>query len=177
MVKIARRLRLGDLLVRHRWIRSEQLHQALTNQLTIGGRLGTNLVETDALSLDQVGEALGVQHGVPVATPELLDQVERSTLRQIQPAFCAARGLLPLVISDRTLHLAMLDPPRVEEIRQLTAAKGIVLDKRRTPPIPFGVSPSLGTTLEACFALAPFARPSANELVAALRSGVDRHEP
>jgi hypothetical protein len=46
--------KLGQLLVARGWITVQQLTRALQNQGVVGGRLGTCLIEADALSEDNL---------------------------------------------------------------------------------------------------------------------------
>lgn len=64
--------RLGELLEKRGSITREQLLRALRNQKVLGGRLGTCLLEIEALTEEQLCDALAELHGVPCATPENL---------------------------------------------------------------------------------------------------------
>ena len=60
--------KLGQLLVARGWITVQQLTRALTTQSVVGGRLGTCLLEMDALSEDLCSRASSEQHGVPAVS-------------------------------------------------------------------------------------------------------------
>ncbi len=115
---------LGQLLVQNDWVPADGISAALANQLTYGGRLGTNLIELGILALDRVGEALAHQHGVQLATVALLEASTPEIRRLVRADFCAAKGVFPLGYRDNTLHLAMLDPQRAGELQQLMRANG-----------------------------------------------------
>jgi len=117
-------VRIGELLVHHKLVTMRQVEEALARQLVTGGRLGSRLVELNVLSLDQLAEALGQQHEVPVATVAALEQVSSAALGAVSRDLCAKHGVLPLRAEPTTLHLAMLDPQLldlVDEIGRLTS--------------------------------------------------------
>ena len=59
---------LGTLLVKHGWITKQQLGLAISRQREIGGRLGTCLLEMEAIAEDLLNRSLAEQQGVPCAT-------------------------------------------------------------------------------------------------------------
>ena len=58
---------LGEFLVRERWISDEELSDALLEQQSVGGRLGTMLLEKGYLGEDLLLRALSDQQEVPSA--------------------------------------------------------------------------------------------------------------
>ncbi len=83
-------VRLGELLETRGQITRDQLLRALRNQKVLGGRLGTCLLEIEALSEEQLSAALAQQHGVPFATPEDLRGIPEDVL-ELLPAKVAKR--------------------------------------------------------------------------------------
>ncbi len=82
--------RLGELLETRGQITREQLMRALRNQKVLGGRLGTCLLEIEALTEEQLSSALAEQYGVPFATPEDLRGIPDDVL-ELLPAKVARR--------------------------------------------------------------------------------------
>jgi len=82
--------RLGELLLAKGQIHSEQLERALSSQVVHGARIGTNLVEQGALSIDGLTAALAEQHCVPAVESEPLEQISPEILA-IVPHAVAAR--------------------------------------------------------------------------------------
>jgi hypothetical protein len=82
--------RLGELLEKHGQLTREQLLRALRNQKVLGGRLGTSLLEIEAITEEQLCSALAEQFGVPCATPEDLRGIPDDVLELI-PAKVARR--------------------------------------------------------------------------------------
>ncbi|MEO8275984.1 MAG: hypothetical protein ABI639_07160 [Thermoanaerobaculia bacterium] len=83
-------VRLGELLESRGQITREQLLRALRNQKVLGGRLGTCLLEIEAVSEEDLASALGQQLGVPFATPEELRGIPDEVL-ELLPAKVAKR--------------------------------------------------------------------------------------
>lgn len=103
-------VKLGQILIRHRFITPAQLEEGLTVQVTNGGRLGSNLVDLGCVSVDDVARALGSQHGVAAASDEAFRSVKSAALDAVPREMCAKYGVCPLAIDKKTLHLAMRDP-------------------------------------------------------------------
>lgn len=82
--------RLGELLEKRGQITREQTLRALRNQKVLGGRLGTCLLEIEAISEEQLCSALAEQNGVPCATPEDLRGIPDDVL-ELLPAKIAKR--------------------------------------------------------------------------------------
>jgi serine/threonine-protein kinase len=116
--------RLGELLVNQGLISSQQLERALQNQVVHGARIGTNLVELGLVSIDNLAWALGQQHSVPVADGQAFKRITPETLRVVPVSIAARYTVLPLRHEGRELHLAMLDPHRLEIIDEV----GAILD-------------------------------------------------
>lgn len=82
--------RLGELLEKRGDLTREQLLRALRNQKVLGGRLGTCLLEIEAVTEEQLCSALAEQYGVPCATPEDLRGIGDELL-ELLPAKIARR--------------------------------------------------------------------------------------
>src|SRR6059058_2457579 len=77
--------KLGQLLVTRGWITVQQLTRALKNQNVVGGRLGTCLLEMDALTEDLLLKGLAEQLGVPAARVEDLRGIPEE-VQELLPA-------------------------------------------------------------------------------------------
>lgn len=82
--------RLGELLEKRGQLTREQTLRALRNQKVLGGRLGTCLLEIEAITEEQLCSALAEQNGVPCATPEDLRGISDEVL-ELLPAKVAKR--------------------------------------------------------------------------------------
>ena len=101
--------RLGELLEKRGQVTREQLLRALRNQKVLGGRLGTCLLEIEALTEEQLCSALATQHGVPCATPEDLRGIPDDVLAML-PAKVARRcHAIAFQASTTQVKVALLD--------------------------------------------------------------------
>lgn len=102
--------KLGQLLVQRGWASPHDVQKALRIQATAGGRLGTCLLEINALTEDLLLKALSEVHRVPAAGAEDLRSVPEETLASL-PARVAARWkVVPFRSFQTQVHVAMLDP-------------------------------------------------------------------
>lgn len=101
--------KLGQLLVARGWITVQQLTRALKNQGVVGARLGTCLLEMDALSEDLLLKGLSEQLGVPAASVEDLRGIPEE-VRDLLPARLARRcRAIPFRVAGGALDIAMAD--------------------------------------------------------------------
>ena len=127
--------RLGTLLVQSLRLRPDQLDEALRRQKERGGRLGTNLVEMGALSLDVVCAALASQRQVPVATANELEAASSAALALL-PAQTAARLLaVPLSAGTAGVVVAAASPWDMSVVGALSQAIGRLLLLKVAPEL------------------------------------------
>ncbi len=101
--------RLGELLEKRGQITREQLLRALRNQKVLGGRLGTCLLEIEALSEEQLCATLAEQYGMPCATPEDLRGIPDDVLEML-PAKVARRcHAVAFRASSTQVKVALID--------------------------------------------------------------------
>lgn len=102
--------KLGQLLVQRGWASPEDVQNALRSQLAAGGRLGTCLLESNALTEDLLLKALSELHRLPAVGVEDLRDLPPDTVSAL-PAKVAIRCLaVPFRAFGTQLHVAMLDP-------------------------------------------------------------------
>jgi hypothetical protein len=101
--------KLGQILVARGWITVQQLTRALKNQNVVGGRLGTCLLEMDALTEDQLAKGLSEQLGVPAAVVDEMRGIPEE-VRELLPSKLARRcRAVPFRALGGRLDVAMLD--------------------------------------------------------------------
>lgn len=116
--------KLGQLLVTRSWITVQQLTRALKNQSVVGGRLGTCLLEMDALSEETLLKALAEQLGVPAASPDDLRGVP-AEVRELIPEKLARRcRAVPFQVLGGRVDVAMMDPRNLSCQDELAFASG-----------------------------------------------------
>ena len=101
--------KLGQLLVARGWITVQQLTRALQNQGVVGGRLGTCLIEADALSEDNLLKALSEQLGVPPVSLDDLRGIPEEVLGLVSDKLARRCRAVPIRLEGSRLDLAMMD--------------------------------------------------------------------
>ncbi len=101
------RQRLGESLEARGLITREQLLRALRNQKVLGGRVGTCLLEIDALSEQDLCTVIAELNGSPCATPEELRGIPDEVIRLV-PAKVAKRCMaIPFQASSTQVKVAL----------------------------------------------------------------------
>ncbi len=99
---------LGQILLQNDWITDQQLAKAIRRQEQLGGRLGTSLLEVEAISEDLLLRVLAEQLGVPAADIDDLRGLGEET-SSLLPASMAVRSeAVPFRIVGGHVDVAML---------------------------------------------------------------------
>jgi Type II secretion system (T2SS), protein E, N-terminal domain len=101
--------KLGQLLVARGWITVQQLTRALQNQGVVGGRLGTCLIEMDAVTEDNLLKALSEQLGVPAVNLDDLRGIPQEVLGLVPDKLARRCRAVPFRLEGSRLDLAMMD--------------------------------------------------------------------
>ena len=114
--------RIGELLIREKWLTVQQLQEALQFQQAHGGRLGTLLVLLGFIKDEQVLNLLSQKYGVAAinlakceVAPEVLKLVKGETAMRYH--------IIPLAKAGAKLTIATTDPSNavaLDDIRFLT---------------------------------------------------------
>ncbi|MBI4754350.1 MAG: Flp pilus assembly complex ATPase component TadA [Betaproteobacteria bacterium] len=119
-------MRLGEALVEMGMLTVTQLEDALTHQRENRSKLlGAILVEMGFISQDQLRHALAVKLGFPVVDISRFP-VDANALRQVPARLAGRLKLLPILLSDTMLVVALDDPlhsERLNQVRFLTQNK------------------------------------------------------
>lgn len=116
--------KLGQLLVQRGWASPEDVQAALRSQSVAGGRLGTCLLESNALTEDLLLKALSELHRLPAVGVEDLRDLPAETVA-VLPAKLAVRcRAVPFRAFGTQVHVAMLDPRDLNCQDELAFAAG-----------------------------------------------------
>ncbi|KAB2955292.1 MAG: hypothetical protein F9K16_15355, partial [Thermoanaerobaculia bacterium] len=122
--------RLGELLERRGVLSRDQLLRALRHQKVVGGKLGTCLLEIDAVPEDEVVRALAEQQNVPWVSPEDLRAIS-AEVRSLLPAKVArAHFVVPVRATSTQVEVAMIDSRDLRALDELAFVTG-----RRVRPL------------------------------------------
>ncbi|MBZ0111396.1 MAG: hypothetical protein K8J08_02940 [Thermoanaerobaculia bacterium] len=101
--------KLGQILIDNGWLTLAKVQQALQHQQIFGGRLGTCLLELNLVTEDKLGNALGIQSGVPVATVEDLRSIPEPVLQLIPARMAFKSKVLPFDRYSTEARVAMIN--------------------------------------------------------------------
>lgn len=120
-------MKLGDLLVRLGKITAAERDEALRAQVLYGGRFGTNVIEITSVDLDDVAQALGRQHQMPVAVQAHFEQGDEALQARLSRYLAARWECVPLARladdSGRTA-IAVCEPLPGHALGEIAAALG-----------------------------------------------------
>ncbi|MFL6231670.1 MAG: hypothetical protein ACJ76N_00900 [Thermoanaerobaculia bacterium] len=116
--------KLGQLLVARGWITVQQLTRALKNQNVAGGRLGTCLLEMDALTEELLLKGLSEQLGVPAAGADELRGVPDEVLALVPEKLARRCRAVPFRVEGGRLDLALMDPRNLSAQDEIAFASG-----------------------------------------------------
>ncbi len=137
-LRMAHRVRLGELLVDAKVISREQLEQVLERQKTDPRRLGTLLVESGLVTETQVTQLLSQQLSVPWVSLYHVD-FSRQLLDLVPQELAEKYCLVPIFVRrirglGNTLYVAMDDPTNEAAVSALTAYSGLPIRTMIAPP-------------------------------------------
>lgn len=116
--------KLGQLLVQRGWASPEDVQQAIRAQAAAGGRLGTCLLERNALTEDLLLKALSEVHRVPATGPEDLRGIPDETIATLPAKIAIRCQAVPFRAFGTQVHVAMLDPRDLNCLDELAFALG-----------------------------------------------------
>jgi len=118
-------VRLGDMLVKAALITREQLNQALQQQQTAGGRIGSNLVKLGFISEDDITSFLSRQYGVPSINLSHFE-IDAVVIKLIPSEIAQKHQVIPINRTGNVLTVAMADPSNIfaiDDVKFMTGFK------------------------------------------------------
>ncbi|HEX6900821.1 MAG TPA: hypothetical protein VF789_13935 [Thermoanaerobaculia bacterium] len=116
--------KLGQLLVARGWITVQQLTRALKTQNVGGGRIGTCLLEMDAITEELLLKGLAEHLGVPSAAVDDLRNIPEEVLALIPDKLARRCRALPFRLEVGRLDVAMIDPRNLSAQDEIAFASG-----------------------------------------------------
>ncbi len=110
--------RLGELLVREQLISTEQLHKALDASRKSGERLGFALVNSGALSEEDLSRFLSRQYGVPAVNLSEFE-IDADVIALIPRDVARKHRVIPMSRAGNALIVATSDPSNVVALDDL----------------------------------------------------------
>jgi hypothetical protein len=118
--------KLGQILVGMNACSAARLREALDAQVLLGGRLGTNLLDLDAVAEEALARALARQHGVRALHGDLRPQPEALAL--LRPAVADRAGVVPYQVAALRLTILCPDPRDVRTLDEIAFATGKIVE-------------------------------------------------
>jgi hypothetical protein len=116
--------KIGQALIQEKKLTERQLAIALQRQVTLGGRLGTNLVELGFLTDTELTQALGRHLKMTPAQPEVFDSIPLEVIHLVPQELAQKYTMVPFRKEGRTLCIAMADPSELAALDELTFVIG-----------------------------------------------------
>ena len=124
-------MRIGEVLVEAKVIDAERLRAALARTAATGQRLGEALVAAGACTEEQIADALAGHLGLPRATAQDLNALDRAIARQVPERFARQHVLAALRVDpDEQLVVAVADPADRDPLDELRFLTGYALRVR-----------------------------------------------
>lgn len=121
------RPQLTQYLLDKGYVTEEQCAEALQRQVIFGGKLGTNLLELFYIDETQFLEGLSHVLRIPVADPELLEDVPSNVIEAFPQTLVEKFQVLPMEMPKGRIHLAMIDPKDMNAINEIEFITGRVV--------------------------------------------------
>jgi general secretion pathway protein E len=121
--------RIGEILRENAGLTEASLQEAILHQRERGGRLGEILVRLKAVREEQVIEALGLQFRIPYLPALAPADIDPSLLSQIPIGFLKRFNIIPVRYEGDSVRLAVADPLAlgpIDDVR-LILGRGVAL--------------------------------------------------
>ncbi|MCB1198906.1 MAG: hypothetical protein KDK51_11075 [Deltaproteobacteria bacterium] len=125
--------KLGEMIIQAGIASPIDIDHALQAQQVFGGTLGTNLVEAGIIDDEALAVFLSKQTGIEKVEKAELANIEQSTLDLIPFQAAQQLSLIPLLIENSTLTVAMADPTDTRVIEKVQEKLGIKLYPKIAP--------------------------------------------
>ncbi len=128
-------IKLGEMLVEAGLLTQEQLDATLKNQVIYGGRLGTNLIELEYLSEEDLARFLSKKLELPCTSKEQLMSITPDIIQLIPKEVADKYKVVPLGRDRKRLTLAMLDPADLSVVDAISFITGYYISPLIAPEL------------------------------------------
>jgi len=116
------RPRIGEILVQDGSCTAAAVREALRSQVIFGGRVGTNLLELEAVSEEALARGLGRRHGCPYLSGPI--RPEPDAVRAVSREMADRFEIVPLNLLERRITVVALDPSNLTALDEIAFATG-----------------------------------------------------
>jgi hypothetical protein len=124
---MAKKLRIGEMLVEAGILSRQQLEEALNAQLIYGGKLGTNLVEHGFVTEEFLTSFLSKQCNVPAVDAKDLEDIPAEVIELVPRELANRHKVIPFRRDKRRLDVVLLDPTNLKAIDELSFKSGLLI--------------------------------------------------
>lgn len=128
-------IKLGTLLVQTGLITLNELDEALKYQTIFGGKLGTNLIEMGLVEEEDIARLLSRKLNVPYAGSEQLLDIPAGTIKLIPAEIAVKYKVVPFHQEKMRLHLVMMDPGDLRAVDEIGFVTGLSIRPMVAPEI------------------------------------------
>ncbi len=114
----------------------QQIEDAVRNQVIMGGRIGTNLVELGVLDEETLARYLSRVHELPAMSGENI-QPEEQALARIPPEVVDRLNIIPFILEPKRIQVLCIDPQDVMALDEVAFITGLTPDPVVVPEIRF----------------------------------------
>src|SRR6266511_3838150 len=116
--------RLGEIFLQRHLITQDQLQQALTQQKSEGGRIGSILIKLGFVNEEDVAQCLGQKYGIPYISLDT-QTIDAAVPQLIPPTIAQKHLVIPVSKAGTTLTMAMADPTNVFAVDDVKFMTGL----------------------------------------------------
>jgi hypothetical protein len=127
---------IGKLLVDDGICTYQQIDDAVRNQVIMGGRIGTNLVELGVLDEETLARYLSRVHELPAMSGENI-QPEEQALSRIPADVVDRLNIIPFIMEPKRIQVLCVDPRDVKALDEVAFITGLTPDPIVVPEIRF----------------------------------------
>jgi len=127
---------IGKLLVDDGICTYQQIDDAVRNQVIMGGRIGTNLVELGVLDEETLARYLSRVHELPAMSGENI-QPEEEALSRIPADVVDRLNIIPFILEPKRIQVLCIDPRDVKALDEVAFITGLTPDPIVVPEIRF----------------------------------------
>ena len=118
---------LGQMLIADGWCTPKQVEEAIENQVIMGGRTGTNLIELGYVDEKTVATYLGKQFSLPFLYGDDIHPA-REALGLVTPQQADRWEVIPYRVEGRRLQVLCVDPRNFSALDELRFSTGLQPD-------------------------------------------------
>jgi hypothetical protein len=127
---------IGKLLVDDGICTFQQIDDAVRNQVIMGGRIGTNLVELGVLDEETLARYLSRVHELPAMSGENIEPEEQA-LSRIPADVVDRLNIIPFIMEPKRIQVLCIDPRDVKALDEVAFITGLTPDPIVVPEIRF----------------------------------------